>query len=42
MAGLVRWNRSDPFKELEEIGQRFNRIFGGGGMAGDGREASGV
>ena len=29
MAGLTRWSRSDPFRELEEIGQRFNRIFGG-------------
>src|SRR5207253_1682685 len=28
MGGLVRWDRSDPFKELEEIGQRFGRIFG--------------
>src|SRR5437667_4170830 len=35
MAGLVRWNRSDPFKELEEIGQRFNRIFGGMPMLGE-------
>ncbi|HSU89612.1 MAG TPA: Hsp20/alpha crystallin family protein, partial [Terriglobia bacterium] len=37
MAGLVRWNRSDPFKELEEIGQRFNRIFGGFPSIGEGR-----
>src|SRR5258706_14632737 len=28
MGSLVRWDRSDPFKELEEIGQRFGRIFG--------------
>ena len=30
MAGLVRWDpmRMDPFKELEEIGERFSRIFG--------------
>src|SRR5436309_1479115 len=26
MAGLVRWDRSDPFKESEEMGHRFNRI----------------
>jgi HSP20 family protein len=37
MANLVRWNRSDPFKELEEIGQRFNRIFGGLPMIGESR-----
>jgi HSP20 family protein len=30
MAGLTRWDpwRSDPFRELEEIGERFGRILG--------------
>ena len=30
MNNLIRWDplHSDPFKELEEIGQRFSRIFG--------------
>ena len=37
MAGLVQWNRSDPFRELEEIGQRFNRLFGGLPTIGEGR-----
>ena len=40
MGGLTRWNRPDPFRELEEIGQRFNRIFGGFPVMGEGhREA---
>jgi len=40
MGGLGRWNRPDPFKELEEIGHRFNRLFGGFPMIGEGsREA---
>jgi len=37
MGGLVRWNRSDPFRELEEIGQRFNRLFAGFPMSGQGQ-----
>jgi HSP20 family protein len=30
MGALTRWDpfRWDPFKELEEIGERFNRMFG--------------
>src|SRR2546428_1592018 len=30
MAGLIRWEptRWDPFKELEEISERINRVFG--------------
>jgi HSP20 family protein len=30
MANLTRWEAShwDPFKELESIGERFNRVFG--------------
>jgi len=30
MAGMIRWDptRLDPFKELEELSERFSRIFG--------------
>ena len=28
MGSLVRWDRSDPSKKLEEIGQRLIRVFG--------------
>ena len=41
MGGLIRWDRSDPFRELEEIGERFGRILGRMPAARDqGREAT--
>jgi|SRR5688572_18606994 HSP20 family protein len=42
MAGLIRWDpfRSDPFREWDELGERFNRILGRGHSARElGREA---
>ena len=29
MAGMIRLENMHPYRELEEIGERFNRLFGG-------------
>ena len=34
--GLIRWDPAcwDPFKDMEELSKRFNRLWGGSRLAG--------